>query len=88
MHGGRSRSHNSGSIDLKNNQNVCLDKISDDFEFGSPGIKTRSIGQVIEMSSGRSRGHISRSIDLKIGQNICLDDTLDEFEFGSRRVIN
>ena len=35
---GHSRSHISSSIDMKFGQNVCLDKISDEFEFGSPGV--------------------------------------------------
>ena len=33
-----STGHISCSIDLKVAQNVCLDKISDEFEFGSCGI--------------------------------------------------
>ena len=36
---GHTRGHNFCSIDLKFGQNVCLDKISDEFEFGSLGVK-------------------------------------------------
>ena len=35
---GQSRGHISYSINLEFSQNVCLDKISDKFEFGSPGV--------------------------------------------------
>ena len=35
---GRSRGHISCSIDLKIGQNVCLDEISDEFEFQSTGV--------------------------------------------------
>ena len=56
---GHSRGHISYSIHLKFGQNVCLDEISDKFEFGSPGSKTRSIGQIKEIPCGRSGGHIS-----------------------------
>ena len=48
-------------------ENVYIDAISDMFEFGSPGIKTRSLGQIKEMPSLHSRWHISRSINMKIG---------------------
>ena len=36
---GHSRGHISCSIDLKISQNVCLDKILDEFKFRSPGVK-------------------------------------------------
>ena len=36
---GCSRGHISRSNDLTIGQNVVLDKISDEFEFGSPGVK-------------------------------------------------
>ena len=35
---GHSRSHNSCSFGLKIGKNVCLSKISDQLEFGSPGV--------------------------------------------------
>ena len=33
---------------MKCGQNVCLDEISDNFEIGSVGSKTRSLGQIGE----------------------------------------
>ena len=36
---GCSRGHISCSINLKFGQNVCLDEIPDELEFGSPGVK-------------------------------------------------
>ena len=85
---GHSRGHSFCSIDLKISQDVCLDKISDEFEFRSTGSKTRSPGQNKEITCGRSRGHIFCSIDLKTGQNVCLDAISEELEFRSHWVKN
>ena len=46
-------------------------------------LKTRSLGEIKEISCGHAKGHISFSIDLKIGQNKCFNVSLNEFEFGS-----
>ena len=69
-------------------QDVCLDDISDEFENGSRGAKTRSPGQILEKPCVRSRGHIFSRILMKVGQDVCLDDISDEFENGSRGVKN
>ena len=78
-----SRGHIFGSILIKLSQNVCLDKILKDFEIGSFGSKTRSLGQILEKPCVRSRGHIVSPILIKLGQNVCLDKISDEFEIGS-----
>ena len=75
------------SNDLKSSQNYCLDKISDEFEFGLPGIIKvvyyYLVDQIKEIPFGHSRGHISCSIDQKITQNVRLPQISDKFEFGS-----
>ena len=73
---------------MKVGQDVCLDEISDEFENGSCGVKTRSLGQILEKPCVRSRGHILSRILMEVGQDVCLDDILDEFENGSRGVKN
>ena len=64
---GHSREHMSCSIDLKIGRNVCLDKISNKFEFGSPGFKICHQVKLKNYLVG------ALSIDLKFGQNVCLD---------------
>ena len=73
---------------MKVGQDVCLDDISDEFENGSRGVKTRSLGQILEKPCVRSRGHILSRILMEVGQDVCLDDISDEFENGSRGVKN
>ena len=58
---------------MKLGQNVCLDKISDQFENGSCGSKSRSLGQILEKPYVGSRGHIFCQIIMKVGLNVCLD---------------
>ena len=43
---------------MKRGQNVCLDKISDEFEYGSCWVKTRSLVQILEKLCVCSRSHI------------------------------
>ena len=65
---GRSRGKISCSIHLKIGQNVCPDKVSDDFECVSlwdKKKKNNSLGQIKDIPCGRSRGNLSFSIDLK-----------------------
>ena len=50
----RSRGHIISPILKKLGQNVCLDKISDEFKIGSCGVKTRSLGQILEKPCVRS----------------------------------
>ena len=69
-------------------QNVCLDKISDEFEIGSKWIKTRSLGEILEKPCVCSRGHILCSMIVKLCQNVCLIEILDKFENGSCWVKN
>ena len=73
---------------MKVGQDVCLDDISDEFENGSRGSKTRSPGQILEKPCVRSRGHIFSRILMKVGQDVCLDEISDEFENGLRGVKN
>ena len=73
---------------MKVGQDVCLDEISDEFENGSWGSKTRSLGQILEKPCVRSRGHIFSRILMEVGQDVCLDDISDEFENRSRGVKN
>ena len=73
---------------MKVGQDVCLDDISDDFEMGHVGSKTRSPGQILEKPSVRSRGHIFSRILMKVGQDVCLDDILDKLKNGSCGVKN
>ena len=44
----RSRGHICSLNIMKHGQNVCLDKISDEFENGSCWAKNRSLGQILE----------------------------------------
>ena len=73
---------------MKVGQDVCLDDISDEFENGSLGLKTRSPGQILEKPCVRSRGHIFSRILMKVGQDVCLDDILDKLKHGSCGVKN
>ena len=73
---------------MKVGQDVCLDEISDEFEIGHVGSKTRSLGQILEKPCVRSRGHILSRILMEVGQDVCLDDISDEFQNGSRGVKN
>ena len=76
-----SRDHIFSPIIMKLGQNVCLDKISHEFENGSCRVKkTRSLGQILEKPCVRCRGHIFIPIILKLGENVCLDRISDEFE--------
>ena len=49
-------------IVMKHGQNVCLDGISDESQNGSYGVKTRSLGQILEKSCVRSGGQIFSQI--------------------------
>ena len=84
----RSRGHIFSPILITLGQNVSLNKISDEFEIGSLGSKTRSLGQILEKPCVRSRGHIFSLILMKCGQNVCLDKISKEFEIGSCGVKN
>ena len=83
-----SRGHIFSPILMKLGQNVCLDKISEEFEIGSCGVKTRSLGQILEKPCVRSRGHIFSPILMKLSQNVCLDKISDELEIMSCGVKN
>ena len=84
----RSRGHIFSPILMKLGLNVCLNKISDELEIGSCGVKTRSLGQILEKPCVRSRGHIFSPILMKRSQNVCLDKISDELEIGSCGVRN
>ena len=73
---------------MKLGQNVFLDEISDKFEMGHVGSKTRSLGQILEKPCVYSRGHIFSLIIMKLGQNIFLDEISDKLGNWSCRVKN
>ena len=75
-----SRGHIFSQIIMKLGQNVCLDEISDKFEKGHFGSKTRSLGQMLEKPCVHSRGHIFSLITMKLGQDVYLDKIWDQFE--------
>ena len=88
-----SRGHIFSRIIMKLSQNVYLNEISEEFKNGSRwvknvGLKTRSLGQILEKPYVHSRGHIFSLIIMKFGQNVCLDKISDEFENGSCQVEN
>ena len=58
------------SIDLKFGQNVCLDEISDEFQFKLSGIKNQKY-----LVGTLEATFFFCSTDLKIGQNVCLNET-------------
>ena len=68
---------------MKLGQNVCLDKISDEFKMGHVGPKTRSLGQILEKPCVISRDFILVQILIKLGKNVCLDDYYDDQSNGS-----
>ena len=49
-------------------------------KLGHVGLKTRSLGQILEKPCVRSRGHIFSPILMKLGQNVCLDKISNEFK--------
>ena len=55
---------------------------------GCVGLKTRSLGQIIEKPCVCCRGHNFSPIIMKLGQNVCLDEILDEFENESCQIKN
>ena len=56
--------------------------------MGHVGLKTRSLGQILEKPWVHFRGHIFSLIIMKLGQNVCLDEILDNLENRSCRVKN
>ena len=68
---------------MKLGQNVFLDEISDQFEMGHVGSKTRSLGKLLENFCVHFRVHFFSQIIMKLGQSFCLDEISDEFENGS-----
>ena len=66
--------------------NDCLDKISDEFESASHGVKTRSLGQKVEKPCEHSRSHIFDPIFIKLAQNTYNGNISDKFEYGWDRV--
>ena len=75
-----SRGHIFSAILMKLGQNVCLSKISNEFEMGHVRSKTRSLGQILEKPCVCSRGHIFSPILMKRGQNVFLCKISDKFE--------
>ena len=52
-------------------------------KMGHVGIKTKSLGQILEKPFVHCRGHIFSLIILKHGHNVCLDEFSDELKNGS-----
>ena len=46
------------------------------------GLKTRSVGQIIEKPCEHSRGHSFGPIIMKLAQNVHLDNISVSFEYG------
>ena len=59
---------------MKLNQHVCLDEIWDKYENTHMGLKTRSLGQILEKPCVRFGDLFLVQILIKLGQNVCLDD--------------
>ena len=53
--------------------------------MGHVGLKTRSLGQILEKPCVPSRGQIFGPILMKLIQNVCLDEISDKFELGHVR---
>ena len=73
---------------MKLGQNVCLDKISDEFEMDHVRSKARSLGQILEKPCVCSRGHIFSPIVIKLGQSVYLDKSSIQFENRSCQIKN
>ena len=71
---------------MKLGQIVCLDKISDKFEYGS--LRVKKLGQILEKPCVHYEGHIFTLIIMKLNQHVCLHEISDEFENGSYPVKN
>ena len=84
----RSRGHTFDPIIMKLDQNVCLDRISNEFESGSCRFKNYVTRSNVRKSCVRSRGHIFCPIIMKLLENVCLDEISNEFENRSCRVQN
>ena len=52
------------------------------------GLKTRSVGQMVEKPCEHNTGHIMHPVIMKICQNVCLDEISVKFEYESCRVKN
>ena len=50
--------------------------------MGLVGLKTWSLGKILEKPGVHSRGHIFSPIMVKLGQKVCLDGISDELENG------
>ena len=65
-----------------------LMKSRTNLKMGNVGLKTRSLGQILEKPCVHSKGHIFSPLIMKLGQNVCLDEISDKFEHGSCQVKN
>ena len=79
-----SRGHIFSPIIMTFGQNVCLDKMSDEFE----NVKTRSLGQMLKIPYVCSRGHTFSPISMELDQHVCRDEIPYKFETMSCRVKN
>ena len=68
-----SKGHIFSSIIMKLYQNVCLDKILNEFENGSCRVKNFVTRSNLRKPHVCSRGHIFSPVIMKPGQNVCLD---------------
>ena len=77
----RSRGHIFSHIIVKLGQNVCLDKIFDEFENRLCQVKNKWV-RILEKLYVHSKGHIFSTIIMKRGQNVCLDKISEKFRMG------
>ena len=56
--------------------------------MGHVGLKTRSLGKMVEKNYVYSRDHIFSPITTKVSQNFCDDEISKEFENGSCQIKN
>ena len=59
---------------MKLGQNVCLDKVLDEFENGHVRSKTKSLCQILGKPCVSSKDLIFVQTLVKLGHNDCLDD--------------
>ena len=63
-----------------------LMKSQSSLNMGHVGLKSRSLGQIIEKPCEHSRGYTFQPIFMKLSHNVCPDEILVKFESGSNGV--
>ena len=65
---------------MKVGQNDCLNEILAKFKTWSCGVKTKSLGQILEKPCEHSSSYIYGLIIMKVGQNDRLNEILFKFK--------